>query len=134
MISPRVSFKNLSSVENLLLIGHDWEGRGCGKTTEMASLRLYPILLSTEVPPLPAQYIPSEFHFHPVVRPPSLLGVLNIERSSLQQAGRGLEASVLLRFCRWVFGLPLQSLLLLIHSRLVGAYGSEFGQEWFLPL
>lgn len=49
--------------------------------------------------------------------------------------GRGLEASVLLRFCRWVFGLPLQSLLLLIHSHLlIGACGSEFGQEWFLPL
>lgn len=108
----------------------------CGKISEMASVRLYPILLSTEVllPPPPINSFRVSFPLSGETL--IAFGGLNIGRSSLQQREedwRRLFCCISADGC--LFGLPLQSLLLLIHSHLlVGAYSSEFGQEWFLPL
>lgn len=97
----------------------------CGKISEMASVRLYPILLSTEVllPPPPINSFRVSFPLSGETL--IAFGGLNIGRSSLQQREedwRRLFCCISADGC--LFALPL----------LVGAYSSEFGQEWFLPL
>lgn len=84
MISPKVSFKNLSSVENLAI--GECGDVDCDKILEMASVILYPILLSTEVLllPFPHKFLRSFISTH-WWNPHPFWGFEYCGRSSLQQ-------------------------------------------------